>query len=365
MLTTTTETRPVWLAGASGLLAGEFARLLEMHPNFHLAGVISRGAGSELTGLHPHLSGSLSTCSLEDAAVALAKTEGEVALVIGLPHGESAAFWKDLRGRLGKDAERLLVVDLSADYRLSDPAVYAQWYGKEQADLGELKHFIYGLPELNREAIANSRRVASPGCFATALQLACLPAARAGLLDTTRPWVLNAITGSSGSGVRPGAGTHHPHRNGNLHAYGLGGHRHEAELEQGIAAVQSSAGLPQETPPICFVPHSGPYVRGIHLTAVLPLKEAATTEEVAALYGESYCADPFVEVLTSSAPDVRRVAGSNRVSLQAIVKGEQLVCLLTLDNVVKGGAGQALQCLNLMSGFEETAGLPVSGLGVL
>ena len=365
MLMADKDTRPVWLAGASGLLAGEFARLLEMHPNFHLAGVISRDTGTELSALHPHLAGSLETCSLQAAAVELAKTEGEVALVIGLPHGESASFWKELRGQLGQSAERLLVVDLSADYRLSDPAVYEHWYGKKPADLEELDQFVYGLPELNRTAIESARRVAAPGCFATALQLACLPAVRAGLLDTSRPWVLNAITGSSGSGVRPGAGTHHPHRNGNLHAYGLGGHRHEAELEQGIAAVQKSVGLPLETPPICFVPHSGPYVRGIHLTAVLPLNSSVTTEEVTALYSETYCADPFVEVLHSSAPDVRRVAGSNRVSLRALTKGEQLVCLLTLDNVVKGGAGQALQCLNLMSGLSETAGLPVSGLGVL
>ena len=365
MLSADSNTKPVWLAGASGLLAGEFARLLEMHPSLHLAGVISREEGAELSGLHPHLANSLQTCNLAAAARAIEATEGELALVIGLPHGESAAFWNDLRSRLGASADRVRVVDLSADYRLSDAEVYEHWYGRAHADLEELDRFAYGLPETHRSEIEGAQRVASPGCFATALQLACVPAARAGLLDTSRTWVLNAITGSSGSGVRPGTGTHHPHRNSNLHAYGLGGHRHEAELEQGIASAQKAAGLPLQTPPICFVPHSGPYVRGIHLTAVLPLANATTTEEVAALYSETYCADPFVEVLTASVPDVRRVAGSNRVSLQALVKGDELVCLLTLDNVVKGGAGQALQCLNLMFGFPETAGLPVSGLGVL
>lgn len=350
---------PVWLMGASGLLAGEFCRLLEQHPRLHLAGAISREEGVELSELHPHLSRSVETISLANAAARIAECDEPGVLVLGLPHAQSAAAWKALRSELGEAAAReLSVVDLSADYRLADRRAYARWYGQEHPDPDELAAFVYGLPEWHRERIAGSRRVAAPGCFATALQLATLPAARAELVSTGSPWVLNAITGSSGSGNVPKPGTHHPHRHGSLWAYGLGGHRHEAELEQALAPLGFQ-------PELCFVPHSGPFVRGIHLTAILPLAGEVSTDEARAVYAAAYEGAPFVEVLAEGVPDLRRVAGSNRASLGVHVKGSSLVCLVTLDNVVKGGSGQALQCLNLMRGWPEETGLPIAGLGVL
>jgi N-acetyl-gamma-glutamyl-phosphate reductase len=165
------------------------------------------------------------------------------------------------------------------------------------------------------------------------------------------------VTGSSGSGNEPKAGTHHPWRHGNLWAYGLEGHRHEAELAQALERVGVRA-------PLHFVPHSGPFARGIHLTACLPLERRLSGEEAQAIYAEAYAEEPFVQVLDEAVPDLRRVSGSNSVALRPFVRGEALHVLCTLDNVVKGGAGQALQCLNLMLGLPETWGLPRSGLGV-
>jgi N-acetyl-gamma-glutamyl-phosphate reductase len=262
-----------------------------------------------------------------------------------------------LRDALGADVERVCVVDLAADFRLRDPQRYRAAYGAPHAAPHELAGFVYGLVEHRREEIVGARRVAAPGCFATAMQLAVLPAARAGLLDAQRAWVLDGVTGSSGSGRDPKPATHHPHRHGNLWAYALDGHRHEAELAQALDGLGIAA-------PLHFVPHSGPFARGIHLTAHLPLARATDVDAVRAVYADAYADQPFVEVLREGVPDLRRVVGSNRASLAVHVRGELLTVLLTLDNMIKGGAGQGLQCLNLMLDMPETWGLARSGLGV-
>ena len=277
--------------------------------------------------------------------------------MLALPHGESARAWLALREKLGAAAEALFVLDLSADFRLREPALHRATYSHAHPAPAELARFVYGLPELAREPLRGARRVAAPGCFATALQLAVLPAAEARVLVVRRPWVLNGITGSSGSGNEPKPGTHHPHRHGNLWAYSVGGHRHEAELNQALAPLGP-------LPELAFVAHSGPFARGIHLGAVLPLARELDTAEARALFAERYRGEPFVEVLPEGTPDLRSVTGSNRVSIGVAVRGSVLHVLLTLDNLVKGGAGQGMQCLNLMLGFAETAGLPRVGLGV-
>jgi len=358
---------PLFVYGASGMLAGELARLLELHPGFSLEGAVSRSE-NDLTSVHPHLGGpafaesgfACKTITAERASAAIERLAGEapVAVALALPHGESAAAWAGLRGALGSRASEVRVIDLAADYRLRDPERYRATYGGPHPDPEELASFAYGLPELGREELLGAKRVAAPGCFATALQLATVPAARAGLLDTSRPWVLHGVTGSSGSGVLPKPGTHHPHRNGNLWAYALGGHRHEAELEQALERLDLTA-------PLHFVPHSGPFARGIHLTCALPLVRSCSSDEVRRVFAEAYAGEAFVDVLPDGVPDLRTVVGSNRASLGVSVRGEVLTVLLTLDNMIKGGAGQALQCLNLMFGYPETRGLPRAGLGVI
>ena len=363
MATTTTSaaTVPVFLHGARGMLAGEFLRLLELHPGLALAAALSREPGVEL---HRHLGGDLRASDPSTAARALSQhlARGERAvLVLALPHGESARAWLALRSELGPRSDALFVLDLSADFRLRDPELHRATYGHAHPSAAELARFAYGLPELRRDTLRGARRVAAPGCFATAMQLAVLPAAEAHLLALDRPWILNGITGSSGSGNEPKPGTHHPHRHGNLWAYSLGGHRHEAELAQALAPLGP-------LPELAFVAHSGPFARGIHLGAALPLARRIDTGEARALFAERYRDEPFVEVLDPesgpSTPDLRSVTGSNRVQLGVAVQGSVLHVLVTLDNLVKGGAGQGIQCLNLMLGFAETAGLPRAGLGV-
>jgi N-acetyl-gamma-glutamyl-phosphate reductase len=360
MTATAVSTVPVWIFGAKGMLAGELLRLLDLHPSLKLRGAVSRSE-QDVADAHPHAATSARTCSAEEARAAIAASiaSGEgAAAFLALPHGESVAVWSALEQELGARANELFLVDLAADFRLKDPERYAQAYGHAHAAPKALASFAYGLPEFHRAEIARSRRAAAPGCFATAMQLACVPAARGKLLDASRPWILHGVTGSSGSGAEPKPGTHHPWRHGNLWAYSLDGHRHEAELAQALESCGTSA-------PIHFVAHSGPFARGIHLTAALPLARRTTARDVLSLYREAFDGEAFVEVLAEGkVPDLRRVAGSNRASIGVHVRGEVLHVLVAIDNLVKGGAGQALQCMNVMLGVPEHWGLPRAGLGV-
>lgn len=359
---------PLVVFGGGGLLAGELLRLVEGHPHLHVVAVSSRSERSLAEG-QPHLvatdAPTVSPESAEEQVVALAAV-GPVAVAFALPHGESAPVWGRLRGRLGADAPRVTVVDLAADYRLRDPAEHQRVYGSVHADPEGLDTFVYGLPERNRNALRESRCAAAAGCFATALQLATLPAAEAGWLDAERPWIFSGVTGSSGSGSTPSPVTHHPHRHGNLRAYGLTGHRHEAELLQSLRELRIGGDVAHEdgTPALCFLPHSGPFARGIHLSAFLPLATPVSPDAACTRYRDAYADEPFVEVIEDGAPDLRRVVGSNRAAVAVVPRGDVLTVLLTLDNMIKGGAGQALQCLNLMLGLDETLGLPRSGMGI-
>lgn len=361
---------PAWIVGSSGLLAGELARLIEGHPNLELAAAVSREGGRSLREMHPHLARDLETVALEGAqhrlhesleAVDRHRPGPALALFLGLPHGQSAAIWKAFAAELGEHADRVAVVDLSADYRIADPELFEAHYAMPHPDPGGEEGFVYGLPEFWRGRVLESRRVAAPGCFATALQLAVLPAAIAGALDAEQPWILNAVTGSSGSGVAPKKNTHHPFRHGSYKAYAPGGHRHEAELQQALAEWFIEA-------PLHFLPHSGPWSRGIHLSASLPLAGGTASElayeDAHAIYAEKYQDEPFVEVLPlGGLPELRAVVGSNRAQIGVHLRGGVLTVLLVLDNTIKGGSGQALQCMNLMLGLAEDAGLPRTGLG--
>ena len=352
----------LFLYGARGMLGGELARLVEGHPALRLEASVSRGGGA--SG-HRQLAGATALVTPEQALESLAASirAGErTALALALPHGRAAATWAGIAAELGELAESVAVVDLSADFRLADAELYSRVYGAEHPAPVELARFVYGLPELNRARLraafeSGPARVAAPGCFATALQLATVPAAAAELVRDDAPWILHGITGSSGSGIDPKAGTHHPHRHGNLWAYGLGGHRHEAELAQALEPLGMA-------PPVAFVPHSGPFARGIHLTAALPLAAGVDDAAARAVFAEAYAGESFVEVLEEGVPDLRMVVGSNRAALATSVRGELLHVLVTIDNLIKGGSGQALQCLNLALGLDETAGLPRLGLGV-
>ena len=360
---TATKTLPVWVFGAGGLLAGELLRILLQHPDLRLAGAVTRDGGQRLSDLHPQLAASGATTSVSagidelERSLVTSELDGPAVVFFCLPHGQSSEVWAAMRERLGERAKDLIVVDLSADYRLSDRKLYEQWYGPHPDPEG-LDSFVYGLPESAGDKLEGATRIAAPGCFATALQLATLPAARTGFLDWSLPWVFTGITGSSGSGIKPSATTHHPHRHGNLWAYALGGHRHEAEL----TAALTPGGSPAQ---IVFVPHSGPFVRGIHLTAHLPLAKDTTAEVARETFAAFYGDRPFVQVLDEGQPDLRTVVGSNRAALGITARGSSLIVTCAIDNVLKGGSGQAIQALNVALGQSETAGLPLHALGAI
>jgi len=340
------KTVPVHVVGARGLLAGEFLRLLEAHPVLRLAGAYAREPQGTLRDCHPHLGVDHALTAPDGLTEALTAdlARGSAVLLLALPHGASRGFWETLRSALGEAPEGLQVVDLSQDFRLegAEPAGWPDWH--------------YGLPELH-PLPDDCARVAAPGCFATAVQLATVPAARAGLLAAGAPLVVNAVTGSSGSGAVPKSGTHHPHRDGDYWAYAVDGHRHEAEM-------LAPRNFPAGAPPLHFAAHSGPFRRGIHVSAVLPLADGVDASAVRHAYESAYAGAPFLQVLAAGAtPHVRHVAGSNRVDLAVGMRHGAAQVQLALDNTLKGGAGQALQCLNLMLGLPQTAGLPVNGLG--
>lgn len=350
---------PIVLFGGSGMLGGEFVRLLESHPSLHLAVAATREGGS-LADSQPHCIDIAPAVPFDVAESTLSDlaTRGPVAAVYALPHGESAKRWRSLRQTLaGSALGNVRVVDLAADYRLRDLDEYARVYGHAHPDPEGLEQFVYGLPELTEAIDVKARCVAAAGCFATAMQLATVPAASGGILDASRPVVLSGITGSSGSGNTPAPNTHHPFRAGNLWAYSAKGHRHEAELAQALRAHGVA-------PEIQFVAHSGPFVRGIHLTAFLPLSAGVDLAAAQAVYERTFRGRPFVEVLAGKLPDLRRVVGGNRACLGISLRGSLLTVCVAIDNIVKGGAGQGLQCLNRMFGLPENLGLPRMGLGV-
>lgn len=247
---------------------------------------------------------------------------------------------------------------MSGDFRLKDVASYERWYRHAHPCPERLADFVYGLPELNRAAIRTARFVASPGCFATTIELALLPLAKAGLLEGVVH--VQGITGSSGSGVAPSAGTHHPIRAGNLRTYKPLEHQHVPEITETLARAGA------RDLQVRFVPVSAPLVRGIFATAFVELPEEWTPARLEELYRDTFAGEPFVRVPRRRLPEVAAVSGSNfaevGVAAGAPRGGRRTVTLFgATDNLVKGGAGQAIQNMNLMLGLDERASLADPG----
>jgi N-acetyl-gamma-glutamyl-phosphate reductase len=244
------------------------------------------------------------------------------------------------------------VVDLSADFRLRDRAVWEQWYQVEHACPELLEEAIYGLPEVNGDAIANARLVASPGCYPTAIQLGFLPLLEAGIVDTER-LIANAASGVSGAGRQAKLDNLLSEVSDSFKAYGVAGHRHLPEIEQGLAAMSNSEVQ------LTFAPHLLPMIRGIHATLYATLTSTGK-EDLQALYEKRYRDEPFVDVLPfGSHPQTRSVRGSNlcRIALHQPQQRDTIVVLSVIDNLVKGASGQAVQNMNIMLGLDETEGL--------
>jgi N-acetyl-gamma-glutamyl-phosphate reductase len=337
--------------GGSGYGGAEIIRRLLIHPEVELVRVASVDyVGQPLGAAHPPLTGR-TNLRFEDLKPAAAAAGCDVAL-LGLPHKVSAKVAPELLATGAK------IVDMSGDFRLRDAAAYEKYYGGAHPHPELLGQFTYGLPELNRAAIRAARAVASPGCFATTIELALLPLARAGLL-TGAVHVLG-ITGSSGSGVTPSAGTHHPVRAVNLKSYKPLEHQHTPEIEQTL----EDAGARRGSFALRFIPVSAPLSRGILVTCFVEVAGGMAADRVTGMYREAFGGEPFVRFVEDRVPEVAAVSGSNYAEVGLTLGPvspetgtRTLAVQAATDNLIKGGAGQAIQNMNLMLGLPETMSL--------
>lgn len=340
------------VVGGSGYGGAEMIRRLLIHPDVELVRVASVDfVGEPLGAADPALEGV--TDLVFEGIPAAEASRGMDVVLLGLPHTVAATKVPEIAA-----AGAAKIVDMSGDFRLKDVGEYERAYKHAHPCPERLKDFVYGLPEANRERIRSARFVASPGCFATTIELALLPLARAGLLEGVVH--VQGITGSSGSGVAPSAGTHHPVRAGNLRTYKPLEHQHVPE----IAETLTAAGARDLA--LRFVPVSAPLVRGILATVFVELPDAWTQERLDRLYRDAYAGEPFVRVPRKRLPEVAAVSGSNYAEVGVAVgpaRGGRRTATLfgATDNLVKGGAGQAIQNMNLMLGLDEKASLADPG----
>jgi N-acetyl-gamma-glutamyl-phosphate reductase len=346
---------PAVILGGTGYVAGELLRLTLGHPRLELAAIASDSKpGEPVAAAFPHLAAAcagLRYVSIAEAGAIVAKSP-RAAVLSAAPHGVSDVLIDGILKQAEAAGANPAVVDISADYRYADLAEYERVYRHAHGAPARAKQFSCAVPEhLER---APTPHVAHPGCFATAVLLACVPLLKLGLADG--PVFVSAVTGSTGAGRSPIPGTHHPERHGDLYAYNALVHRHSAEVR---ALAKAAAGRDWQ---LAFVPHSGPFARGIHATVQAKLaKPLDSAGAVAALAG-FYAGKPFVRVLPEP-PRVKHVVASNYAHLSAAANGDTIAVMSVVDNLVKGAAGGAIQWMNRLLGFEETAGLTAPAPG--
>ncbi|MGY4720965.1 N-acetyl-gamma-glutamyl-phosphate reductase [Naumannella cuiyingiana] len=337
----------VAVAGCTGYAGGEALRLLLSHPDAEI-GALTAGssAGSRLAEHQPHLRPLAGRTVAETSAQNLA---GHDVVIMALPHGTSGALAAEL-------PDDVLVIDCGADHRLADPAAWQQFYGSPHAG-----SWPYGLPELpgQRDKLAGARRIAVPGCYPTTATLALLPGLTSGLIDG-RDVVVVAASGPSGAGRAPKPHLLGAELMGSASAYGVGGvHRHVPELRQNLTALGA------EDPSVSFTPVLVPMARGILATCTAPVARPTDAEEVRRAWRDAFADEPFVELLDEGAwPQTQHVIGSNAVHVQVALDeaAGRIVAVAALDNLTKGTAGGAVQCLNLALGLPERTGLSTIGV---
>lgn len=333
------------IIGGSGYVGGELLRLLLFHPKVEVVRVTSQShSGEKISKIHQNLTSICNLTFAEENILKLSKTSDVI--FMALPHGSSMAKVKDI------NLDKTKVIDLGADFRLTDSALFEKVYGIKHSSSEQLKDTVYGLTEINKEKIGKAKLVACPGCFPTGALLAIYPLAQAGLLAGNV--VIDSKTGSSGSGIKPQEPTHHPERACDFKAYNIFTHRHSWEIKQEITKLAG------ENINIVFTAHSAPIVRGIFTTAYIFLEKSYSQEELNNLYQKTYKNMPFIRLVES--PRVAVVAGTNYADLGVYVQDKKVIVTSAIDNLVKGAAGQAVQNMNLMFNLPETIGLEFPGM---
>ncbi|HUN73748.1 MAG TPA: N-acetyl-gamma-glutamyl-phosphate reductase [Steroidobacteraceae bacterium] len=346
---------PVVVLGGSGYVAGELLRLLASHPGFELAGALSDSKpGEPVAGAFPHLQSVYAQAHFKsrreiEAVLAEAPRSG---ILSAAPHGVAAALIEGLLDAAQAAGKHPRVVDISADFRYRSGDAYRAVYGHEHGAPRRLAEFTCAIPE-HLQHLATPH-VAHPGCFATAVLLASVPLLTLGLTAPTL--YVSGITGSSGSGRKAVDGTHHPLRHADVYSYSPLAHRHVPEI---IACARATSGVEAD---FSFVPSSGPFVRGIHVTVQGALRSSLDSARVLGALREFYARAPFVRV-SAEPPRVKNVVASNYAHLSAAANGRTVAVMCVLDNLVKGAAGGALQWLNRMFDLPETQGLEAPAPG--
>jgi N-acetyl-gamma-glutamyl-phosphate reductase len=344
-----TERAPAIVLGGTGYVAGELLRLLAGHPRLAVAAILSDSQpGAAVAAAFPHLRGAypeLKFSGLDEIESLLRRTPRS-ALFSAAPHGVAAGIIDRLLTAAETAGTQTHCVDISADFRYASADAYESVYKHAHGAPSRIRQFTCAVPEhLSRSPTPH---VSHPGCFATATLLASVPLLALGLTDTRL--FVTGITGSTGSGRRPSEGTHHPQRHSDLYSYGALSHRHVPEI---AACAKIATGVAAE---FNFVPHSGPFARGIHVTVqaslVKPISSAEAQEALAAFYKDCR----FVRVV-DSAPRVKDVATSNYSNLSAVTNGTSIAVMSVLDNLNKGAAGGAVQWMNRLLGLDESLGL--------
>jgi len=332
----------VGIVGGTGYTGVELLRLLTQHPGVEVVAITSRGdAGLAVSTMFPSLRRRVELKFEDPERADLKKCD--------------AVFFATPNGVAMQQAPALLeagvrVIDLAADFRISDVAEWERWYGMKHQSPEWIARAVYGLPEVNRSAIVDAQLVANPGCYPTAVQLGFLPLIEAGCVDLQR-LIADAKSGVSGAGRKAEVTSLFSEASDNFKAYGVSGHRHLPEIRQGLTRTAKQAvGL-------TFVPHLTPLIRGIHATLYAQIKSDADFQ---AIFEKRFEDEPFVDVMpANSHPDTRSVRSANicRIAIHRPQGGDTLVVLSVIDNLVKGAAGQAVQNMNIMFGLEETTGL--------
>lgn len=339
----------VGIAGTTGYAGAELLRLCAGHPDLEVTvAVSSTRAGTRMGSVYPSLAASYPDLVLSggEPGQLTGELQGLDLCFLALPHGESQHLVGQLADSVG------VIVDLAADFRLRDAEVYSRWYGTEHHSPELLGQFAYGLPELFRKELEGSRLVAAPGCYPTAAALAIAPFIRSGDVEPDGI-IVDAASGLSGAGSSLSESTHFAVADGDFSAYGLLSHRHTPEIEQ---AAEAS---------VLFTPHLAPMTRGILATCYMRKREGSILDTDAALatLADTYAGEPFI-VTGERSPSTKATLGSNTAHLTARVDERTgwVISLCAIDNLVKGAAGQAIQCANFALGLPEISGLPLAGV---